>query len=102
MDRLRTQYAAPTVTDINEIELPAADEAPDGIEADLAAVERELARLPLLEREVLTLFYLRELSLGDVAEVLGVPVGTVKSRLFRARKLLRREIERTSGSVGNS
>ena len=82
--------------------MPAADDAPDGVEADLATVERELARLPLVEREVLTLFYLRELSLGDVAEVLGVPVGTVKSRLFRARKLLRREIERTPGSGGDS
>ena len=102
MDRLREQYAAPKVTHIDEIELPAADDAPDGLEADLATVERELARLPLLEREVLTLFYLRELSLADVAEVLGVPVGTVKSRLFRARKLLRNEIERTPGSVGDS
>jgi RNA polymerase sigma-70 factor (ECF subfamily) len=101
MDRLREQYAAPKVTDIDEIELPAADDAPDGVEADLATVERELARLPLVEREVLTLFYLQELSLGDVAEVLGVPVGTVKSRLFRARKLLRNEIERTPGSVGD-
>ncbi len=102
MDRLREQYAAPKVTDIDEIELPAADDAPDGVEADLATVERELARLPLVEREVLTLFYLQELSLGEVAEVLGVPVGTVKSRLFRARKLLRHEIERTPGSVGDS
>jgi RNA polymerase sigma-70 factor (ECF subfamily) len=102
MDRLREQYAAPNVTDVDAIELPAAVDAPDDVEADLATVERELARLPVVEREVLTLFYLRELSLGEVADVLGVPAGTVKSRLFRARKLLRREIERAPESGGDS
>ena len=49
--------------------------------------------MPLTEREVLTLFYLRELSLDEVAQVLGIPVGTVKSRLFRARKLLRYQLD---------
>jgi RNA polymerase sigma factor (sigma-70 family) len=43
-----------------------------------------------VEREVLLLFYLQELSLTQLAELLDVPVGTVKSRLFRARQLLRR------------
>lgn len=92
MDRLREQYAAPDVTAIDDIDLASTD-ASDDVEEDLATVERELARLPVVEREVLTLFYLRELSLDEVADVLRVPVGTVKSRLFRARKLLRREIE---------
>lgn len=92
MDRLRERYAAPPQGDIDLTSLPA-DETPDDLERELADLEQELARLPLVEREVLTLFYLRELSLGEVADVLGVPVGTVKSRLFRARKLLRQELE---------
>jgi RNA polymerase sigma-70 factor (ECF subfamily) len=53
----------------------------------------ELRDLPLVEREVLVLFYLRELPLDQVADMLAVPVGTVKSRLFRARRMLRERLE---------
>jgi RNA polymerase sigma-70 factor (ECF subfamily) len=100
MDRLRSEYSR-----AGEVELGALDPAAelvlngtagadgwDDRQADLQDLEAGLGRLPLLEREVLTLFYLRELSLSEVAETLGVPVGTVKSRLFRARNLLRREM----------
>jgi len=40
------------------------------------------------------LFYLEDLSLETCAEVCGVPVGTVKSRLFRARRMVRHELAR--------
>jgi RNA polymerase sigma factor (sigma-70 family) len=92
MDRLRHQYATPVDADVDLSALPA-DVCSDESEAELAAMERELARLPVIEREVLTLFYLRELSLTEVADVLGVPIGTVKSRLFRARRQLRRGLD---------
>jgi RNA polymerase sigma-70 factor (ECF subfamily) len=91
MDRLRDQYARPADTNVDMADLPAS-ESTDAIEEDLAAMHQELSRLPLIEREVLTLFYLKDLSLDDVGDVLDVPVGTVKSRLFRARHLLRREL----------
>lgn len=88
MDRLRRQYAAPDVGDVEPEDLTAPPDAIDN-EADLAALERALDALPHVEREVLTLFYLRDLSIVELADALGVPVGTVKSRLFRARRLLR-------------
>jgi len=56
---------------------------------DRAQVVEGLARLPASEREVLILFYLHDLALEECAQVLAVPPGTVKSRLFRARRLLR-------------
>ena len=92
MDRLRQQYAGAVDTDIDVADL-AADQPADSLEEDITAMENELERLPVTEREVLTLFYLRELSLAEVAEVLAVPIGTVKSRLFRARRLLRHALD---------
>ena len=96
MDRLRAQYASPPPADIDAHDIASVNDT-DGLEDDLAAMHVELARLPVVEREVLTLFYLKELSLTDVAEVLGVPVGTVKSRLFRARRMLRHELTSKTG-----
>ena len=89
MDRLRVRYAAPAVADV-DLETIAADDAPAA--DDLEQLQQELERLPIVERDVLTLFYLNELSLAEIAEVLGVPAGTVKSRLHRARRMLRAEM----------
>lgn len=61
---------------------------------DAEQVHRALALLSSVDREVLTLFFLRELSIGEVAGALGIPPGTVKSRLFKARKALRNVIEK--------
>jgi len=60
---------------------------------DAEQVHRALDRLPVLHREVLTLFFLRELSLEEIAGLLEIPVGTVKSRLFHARRAIHRVIE---------
>lgn len=92
MDRLRRQYAAPAIADVDMEDVPAEESAED-IEEHLATMHHELAMLPVAERETLTLFYLRELSMQELADVLMVPVGTVKSRLFRARKLLRLKLK---------
>jgi RNA polymerase sigma-70 factor (ECF subfamily) len=51
-------------------------------------LERRLAALPDAQREALTLFYLEDRSIADVAEILDMPEGTVKSLLHRARRTL--------------
>jgi len=89
MDRLRIEYARPHMADdinIEDVHAPAVDDDP-GLE--LERMLGALGGLPVIEREVLSLFYLQELSLNELSDVLGVPVGTVKSRLFRARRLLK-------------
>jgi len=56
---------------------------------DADAVQRLIARLPDAFRETLVLREINELSYREIAEVIGAPVGTVMSRLARARALLR-------------
>ena len=65
--------------------------------------ERELhaaiERLPPLQRTVLTLYHLEELPIGEIAAITGLAEGTIKSHLFRSRKLLRGLLEPTLGVV---
>jgi len=61
--------------------------------ADAAKVLRAMARLPTEQRAVLSLFALEGLKHKEIAEVLGVPEGTVWSRLHAARKRLQMELE---------
>lgn len=65
---------------------------------DAEQVHRALGRLSLAHREVLTLHFMDDLSLEQMAEVLAVPVGTVKSRLCYARRALRAILEHEEGS----
>jgi RNA polymerase sigma-70 factor (ECF subfamily) len=56
------------------------------------AVRRAVDTLPAKYREALVLFYFRDMDVAAAAESLGVPTGTVKARLSRARDLLRRKL----------
>ena len=61
---------------------------------DVVAVRRAIDDLPLLFREVLLLADVEEMSYREIAEALSIPVGTVTSRLMRARRKVREAIER--------
>lgn len=61
---------------------------------DAEQVHRALSRISLAHREALTLYFLEDLSLEQMAEVLAIPVGTVKSRLCYAKRALRAVLER--------
>ena len=60
---------------------------------ELRDLERALQRLPVEHREVLLLVGVEELSYKEIAAVIGVPIGTVMSRLSRARERLRAELD---------
>ena len=69
---------------------------PPESEDDTMHLRAAMRRLPGEQRNVLSLFYLDELSVADVARVLSIPPGTVKSRLHHAREALRAALERGS------
>jgi RNA polymerase sigma-70 factor (ECF subfamily) len=56
---------------------------------DAEQLRHALDRLPIHQREILTLFFLDDLSLEELSTLLEVPVGTVKSRLHYAKSALR-------------
>lgn len=55
-------------------------------------VEKAIGSLPPLQREALLLFEYEDLSLAEIADIVDADVGTVKSRLFRARELMRQRL----------
>jgi RNA polymerase sigma-70 factor (ECF subfamily) len=57
---------------------------------ELSEVFDQIARLPVPQREVLILAAVEELRYEEIGNVLGVPIGTVMSRLSRARDKLKR------------
>ncbi len=69
--------------------------------ADLGpAIESALHELPVAYRDVVVLVDLQDQAYEDAAAVLGIPVGTVRSRLFRGRKLLQERLAAYAQDAG--
>jgi RNA polymerase sigma-70 factor (ECF subfamily) len=95
-----TRRARPSVS-LDELGADEAGPAPSAsVETGvvLAELARALALLPAEQREVLLLVGLEQFSYAEASEVLGVPIGTVMSRLSRARERLRILLE--TGGTG--
>src|SRR5262245_23436981 len=80
--RIRTLFGSPP--DVVDSRAPADDEGEQ--------VRVALCRLPLKFQSVLSLYYLEQLPVDEIAQVLQCPTGTVKSRLARGRDLLHSEL----------
>jgi RNA polymerase sigma-70 factor (ECF subfamily) len=59
---------------------------------DAEAVEQALAALPDEFRAAATLYFMQDLPYQEIAEILDVPIGTVRSRLHRARRMLQKAL----------
>lgn len=71
------------------------DESPDGMESRSgdARLRDAIGKLPREQRAAIALFYQQDLSVAEIAAALGVPAGTVKTRLMHARRKLRATLE---------
>lgn len=85
LDELRRRKRAPNQVSVDDVDLAT---APEEGALDRIALNAALRKLPGAHREVLELRYFGELSYEDLALVLGIPKGTVMSRLHLARKAL--------------
>jgi RNA polymerase sigma-70 factor (ECF subfamily) len=80
-----------TVTDIGQLKDQVSDEVKEGLDA-----------MPEDYRMVFLLSVLDEFAYHEIAEILGIPIGTVMSRLFRARKHMRSRLETYAAEIGFS
>ena len=99
VNQVRSRGAAAT--------LPLDEDLPDtpvrASQADMLEVrdiDAALKRLPLEQRQVLLLVALEHMSYQQTADTLGIPIGTVMSRLSRARERLRIMLDSTGGPAG--
>lgn len=77
----------------------------DGFDLEAACADEETTRhlhaaieqLPPLQRTLLTLYYLEETSIPEIARITGLASGTIKSHLFRSRLRLRGALETRTG-----
>ncbi|HBE72874.1 MAG TPA: RNA polymerase subunit sigma-24 [candidate division Zixibacteria bacterium] len=97
IDHLRSNKAQVLSLDIEES--PLQDECfdqtlMDSIDAlsDKSMIDKALATLPPVYREILALRHQQEFSYSEISEALGIPEGTVKIRLFRARNLMKEKM----------
>jgi RNA polymerase sigma-70 factor, ECF subfamily len=104
----RREKREPIALELEKLELqpgagPAEEDDPEGAFFDQIVDERILKALDTLPaefREVMVLSDVEGLPYGEIAQALEIPVGTVKSRLFRARKLMQRDLYQHAVEMG--
>jgi RNA polymerase sigma-70 factor (ECF subfamily) len=86
----------------SEEDLPAASATPESLligRFDIDAVRGAIEQLPVIFREVILLCDVEDASYREIAEILSIPIGTVMSRLARARKMVRESLRSTHGTA---
>ena len=97
VDQLRRPRLSTQPIDADEFELPTRATQSDALE--LRDLESALGHLADEQREILLLVALEEMSYADIATTLGIPIGTVMSRLSRGRERLRLIMDGQSAST---
>ena len=82
--------------------LPVTSGTPESVlieRSGIDAIQCAIEQLPVIFREVILLRDVEDVSYQDIAEILSIPIGTVMSRLARARKVVRESLRSTSGAA---
>jgi RNA polymerase sigma-70 factor (ECF subfamily) len=97
---LKAFATVPLETETEERVLPTAKDTPESIllqRSDQQVVQQDLSQLPVPYREVLLLCEFEEMSYQEISTTLAIPIGTVMSRLSRARRALRSAVQELQG-----
>lgn len=97
---LKSTATVPLEMESDEDSLPAVKETPESIllqRSDRRLVQEALGQLPVPYREVLLLCEFEEMSYHEISATLAIPMGTVMSRLSRARRALRDAVQQLQG-----
>ncbi|HET9408316.1 MAG TPA: sigma-70 family RNA polymerase sigma factor [Candidatus Sulfotelmatobacter sp.] len=103
--RTGLKVMVPIESEEQEPLLPKEEQTPESIllrQADRARVQQGLSELAVHLREILLLCDVEEMSYQEISETLGIPMGTVMSRLHRARRALRKILQQSSEEVRNA
>lgn len=102
-DTLRRRYRAPAVVNYDtQYDIAGEDSFYEFEASDEAAeVRRELSYLAHINREVIIRYYLSGESVGAIASTLGIPSGTVKSRLDNGRKQMKKGLEQMDNQTNH-
>jgi RNA polymerase sigma-70 factor (ECF subfamily) len=92
IDRIRREYARDRAESAQLENFQEAEE-PSFAEEDAAAIHRALGQIGIRHREVLVLHFLQDLSIAEIAKVVGCSEGTVKSRIHYAKQAMKRILE---------
>lgn len=96
INQIKTRTRRPPETVLDEMTIEPATRGGQNDQLEVRDLDSALNHLPIEQREVLLLVALEELSYEETAKILDIPVGTVMSRLSRARERLRQLLD---GSV---
>ena len=99
VDRIRKNYAQEQAEMVQYEEFEEAED-PSLAEEDSAAIHQALSQIGVKHREVLVLHFLEELSIAEIAEVVGCSEGTVKSRIHYAKQAMKEVL--SGGSHGQA
>jgi RNA polymerase sigma-70 factor, ECF subfamily len=100
VDRVRKQYKRDKA-DQSQLDDVLNDDEPAFDERDATAVHDALSRLGVKHREVLVLHFLQDLSILEIANVVGCSEGTVKSRIHYAKRQMKQILEGVKHGTAN-